>query len=121
MEKRKVNKKMMIFCEPCSFKLIMEENQIPENLVEIKSCSVQGGIPEIDPKTGRIKTKKEINQSKKYKCPKCGRGTILKQLQGAYVSTIKQIESKEEAKKREEEYKQRIEDGKPLERTNLEN
>jgi hypothetical protein len=118
MQKPKTIKKMMVFCEPCSFKMILENDQIPENLVEIKTSMIPGGIPELDSKTGKTKLKPQNKQNKRYKCPKCGRGLVTKELQGAYLTTIKQIEQKAEIQKMEEDRKKRLEDGKPFERSN---
>ena len=75
---------------------------------------IPGGIPALDQDTGKTKTKHQILQNKKDKCPKCGRGVVVKQLQEAYSSTIKKIKQKDEEEKFEEDRKKRIEDGKPL-------
>ena len=106
----------MIFCEPFSFKMIIEEDHLPESFFEIKTCPIPGGIPKLDEKIGRAKKKPPTNQKKKYKCPKCGRGVVVKELQGAYLKTIKQIEIKEEKIKTEEDRKKRLQDGLPMER-----
>ena len=109
-------KSRMIFCEPCSFKMILQDDNIPDSLVEIKTSAVPGGIPSLDPTTGQIKTKPSSPQKKKIKCPKCGRGVVVKELQGAYSSTIDKIKQKIEKENIEEDRKKRIEDGKPLEK-----
>lgn len=120
-QQKTILKRTMIFCEPCSFKMILEKGCLPESLVEIKTSPIPGGIPQLDPKTGRAKQKPHTNQNKRYKCPKCGRGVVVKELQGAYSTTINQIEMKAQLQKHEEDRRQRIQDGKPPERPELEN
>lgn len=109
-------KRLMIFCEPCAYKMIIQNEESMEDLVEIKTSPIPGGIPEIDLKTNKTKTKPQKKQAKKFKCPKCGRGVVAKELQGAHAVAIKQQQNKLEAQKIEEDKRKRIEDGKPLER-----
>jgi DNA-directed RNA polymerase subunit M/transcription elongation factor TFIIS len=115
------NKKFLIFCEVCSYKKIFEEEKIIDNLIEIKISPIQGGLPQIDSKTGKTKNKPKKDQNKKYKCPKCGRGVMAKEIQGAYLKTIKELQLKEELKKIKEDHEKRINDGKPLDRFEKEN
>ncbi len=110
------SKAKMIFCEPCSFKMILDGDDMPDNLVEIKTSPIPGGIPFIDAKSGKTKTKSNTKQSPKFKCPKCGRGVVVKELQSAYQNTIKQIKDREEKEKIESDRKKRIEDGTPIEK-----
>lgn len=107
-------KRKMIFCEPCSFKMILEAGTEPEGLVKIPTAPIPGGVPELDPKTGTTKVKAAIQQSPRYKCPKCGRGVVLKDLQQAYTKTFKQIDERAERQKLEADRQKRLEDGKPL-------
>lgn len=119
MKKKKMqtnSKKKLFFCEFCSFKMILEEENFSKELVEIKTSSIQTNIPKLNEKTGKIEIKPEKNQNKKFKCPRCGRGVAIKELQGAYKKTLKDIEEKSEKQKQEVDKKQRIEDGKPLEK-----
>jgi hypothetical protein len=110
------NKAKMIFCEPCSFKMILDSDDMPDNLVEIKTSPIPGGIPVFDAKSGKTKVKSNHKQNKKFKCPKCGRGVVIKELQAAYTNTIKQIDEKQEKEKLENDRKKRIEDGMPIEK-----
>lgn len=114
----KKNDRKMIFCEFCTYKLIVEPNATI-NLVEIKTSNIPGGIPELDEKTGKMKIKTMKSQNKKYKCPKCGRGVILKDIKGAYKKTFSSIEARKEKEKIEEDLKKRLEDGKPHEKPDL--
>lgn len=108
-------KRKMIFCEPCSFKMIIEPDQTPD-LIEIKTSKIPGKIPEIDPATGKTKVYPEKKQILKYKCPKCGRGVIVKELQAAYTKTYKQLDDKLEKERVDADRKKRLEDGKPPEK-----
>jgi DNA-directed RNA polymerase subunit RPC12/RpoP len=118
MEQILKSKKYMVFCEPCSYKAIIDKDE--SDLVEIKTSPIPGGIPELDAKTGKTKNKPQKTQSKKFKCPKCGRGIVIKELQGAHANAIKQRDAKIEAQKIEDDRKQRLQDGKPFERLNSE-
>jgi hypothetical protein len=105
------NHKKFIFCESCYFKKILNEEDL-KNFTEIKSSPIQFKIPE-------SKSKKDIefkNIVKKIKCPKCGRGVVVKNLAGAYKKTIKEIEEKLEEEKQKIDKQKRIEDGKPQEK-----
>ena len=106
----------MLYCEPCSFRLILEPDELPKNLVEIKTSSIPSGIPTIDSKTGKVQNKPSRGQSKKYKCPRCGRGIVLKELQGAYCKAIDQLTEQQEKEKEQKDKQQRLEDGKPPEK-----
>lgn len=108
--------KKIIFCEPCSFKMIIDEENISKELTQIKTSSIQGRIPELNLKTNKTEHKPVKNQTKKVKCPRCGRGVVVKDIQGAYEKTIKEREERTEQQKQELDKKQRIEDGKPLEK-----
>jgi hypothetical protein len=53
MEQPKKTKRIIIFCEPCAFKTIIEKEETVNDFVEIKTSPIPGGIPELDPKTGK--------------------------------------------------------------------
>lgn len=113
MFKKPSPKRKMIFCEPCSYKRILEANETPEDLFSIKVSPVPGGIPELDPVTGKTKVKPVTDQTKKLKCPRCGRGVVVKDLQPAYANAFKQIDDKAEKERLEADRKKRLEDGEP--------
>ena len=113
------NNRSMLFCEICGFKKIIE-SQENIDFFEIKTTPVQTRLPTIDSITGvpininknDAKNKNTKLQSKKYKCPKCGRAIKLRNIIKPFEDAIKKIE-KENAKIQEEENrKKRIEDGK---------
>lgn len=113
--KQKKIEKWMVYCEPCSHKqIITNEDPTSADLTEIKNSDVPGGSPFLDKKTSKTITKPSSPQSKKFKCPNCGRGVIAKKLPSVYENAYKIIEKEKEKKKKEEDKKKRIEDGKPL-------
>jgi hypothetical protein len=111
----KAPQRKMIFCEPCSYKMIIESDS-NLNLSEIPTSPIPGGVPELDPKTGKAKIKNSTPQAKKYKCPRCGRGASVKELQPAYASALKKIDEQKEQERIALDRKQRLEDGKPIEK-----
>ena len=46
MNKKKNNK--MIFCESCSFKIIIQDDMYLESFTDIKTSPIPGGIPALD-------------------------------------------------------------------------
>lgn len=68
-----------LFCEICNWKMITNGDDI-ESLVEVQTSPVPGGIPKIDPNTKKIIESKSINQTRKFKCPQCGRLVMPKRL-----------------------------------------
>ena len=120
MENKK-SKTKFIFCEICSYKKIVKNQEDIAGLVEIKTSAIPGGSPELNKISGKtdfkktkLQNKKTKLQNKKFKCPNCGRGIILKETQTAYSTTIGFLKEKEQKEKLEIENKKRIEDGKPL-------
>ena len=91
--------KLLLFCEPCAYKKIITEDDIVKN---IPRKEIPGVIPYMDLETKLIKEKKSINQSTMSKCPKCGRGVILKRLPEAYTK------AQNEQQKLEHEEKERL-------------
>ena len=110
----------MIFCESCAFKQIIPKNPDDCDLVEIKTSAIPSGAPILDPRTGKAKERPQKTQAKKYKCPRCGRGVVAKEVQGAIAKAIKLRDAKTEAERQENDRKKRIQDGLPPERPNLE-
>lgn len=104
----KINKKILI-CEFCGFKKILDNE---EHLCVIKSNKIQGKIDK-NTKIG----KEFYEKNKMYKCPKCGRGVIEKKISGAFLDTIKKNQEEIDKKNAEEDHNKRIEDGKPLEKS----
>lgn len=65
--------KKILFCEACGYKQLVNENEL--NLVP--RMDIQNGTKDLN--------KKKLKQNMMSKCPKCGRGVILKRLTEAYL------------------------------------
>jgi hypothetical protein len=115
-KKPTVVKRWFIFCEPCSFKKIVTGDKPGEGLVEIKTASVPGGAPVLDPTTKKTKTKPDLKRPKKFKCPQCGRGVTAKKLPDVYEKAYKAIDEERIKREQEEEKRKRLEDGQPPKR-----
>jgi len=70
----------MLYCEICNWKKITDGSDIKE-MTEIKMSSIPGGPPTLDPITKKVIVPKNIKQSRRFKCPQCGRVVIPKKLQ----------------------------------------
>lgn len=80
-----------------------------KNFNIIKNAKIQSKLPDI--KNKKIVTK---NNKDMIKCPSCGRGILVKNLNGSHLETINKIKTKEQKEKEENEFRKRIEDGKPI-------
>jgi DNA-directed RNA polymerase subunit RPC12/RpoP len=109
MKQEKI-KRFLIFCEPCSYKKIYGTDS-PEDLTQIKVSSVPGGSPRLEKgKTVVPSTQKQLS---KVKCPKCGRGVVLRPLPDVYSKSYDEIDKKEQQAREASEKRKRIEDGTP--------
>lgn len=88
-----MNKRYLIFCEPCAYKQFVDSEEAPD-LLEVKRVDVPGGTPYRDPETKSVKEKKKTAQPRVFKCPKCGRGVVAKRLPEVYVKTQKEIDKR---------------------------
>jgi len=103
-------KRFLVFCEPCSYKKIYDTNS-PEDLTQIKVSQVPGGTPRLE--KGKIVDRPTHKQLAKVKCPKCGRGVVLKPLPDVYSKSYDEIDKQEQQVREEAEKRKRIEDGTP--------
>jgi len=107
-------KRWFLFCEPCAFKKIIKaDDPADAGLVEIPQAKIPGGVPVLDPKTKKAKDKPDLSRMKKFKCPQCGRGVMIKKLPEVYEKAYKEIDEEKRKKEQELEKQRRIEDGKP--------
>lgn len=106
------NNRFFIYCEPCCYKNIYEEDS--KDLTQIKVSPIPGGSPKLE--KGKTVIRKPINPLSKVKCPKCGRGVVLKPLPEVYARSFAEMEAKQQKLREESERKKRIEDGIPLKR-----
>ena len=113
----KTVKRWLLYCEPCSFKKIILENDSTDDLTEIPLAKTPGGSPTMDEKGKKtvvpsadgltppvemheIKSHPGIERNKMFKCPQCGRGVTSKKLPDLYVKSIQA----------EEDLKQKVQD-----------
>jgi len=114
-KKRETVKRYLIFCEPCSFKKVVESDK-PEDMVLIKRSPVPGGSPRLDAATKQIKGRPVQEPKTMCKCPQCGRGATLKDLPSVYKMTFEQLDEQARLREEELEKQRRLEDGRPHER-----
>lgn len=68
-----------LYCEICNWKRITDGSDIGD-LFELKTSPIPGGIPELDPETKKTVIKKSLPRTKKFRCPKCGRGVLPRKI-----------------------------------------
>jgi transposase len=110
------NKRSILFCEPCSFKKIIESDEDAATLVECKTSPVQLHLPTLDPTTLKPVVSKFQPQAKRYKCPKCGRVAKVRELFKPFQELLKAADQQKAKDTLEEEKRKRFEDGKPPEK-----
>lgn len=97
--------KYLIFCEICSYKQFVKD---PKELKGVERPNIP--VPpntKIQPSNGIVltnkdvepKIQKDIPQPVMVKCPKCGRGVIVKKIPDAYKNTDKQIRLRQQKEK----------------------
>jgi len=69
----------IIYCEPCGFKKLTDGSDV-SGLVPYKQSRIPGGSPYRDLATGKIVTPESRPNSKKFKCPKCGRVVTVRKV-----------------------------------------
>jgi len=69
----------IIYCEPCGFKKLTDGGDV-SGLIPYKQSMIPGGSPYRDPLTGEIKTPPARSNSKKFKCPRCGRVVTVRKV-----------------------------------------
>lgn len=110
------NKRKMIFCEPCGFKAIYN-NEASVDAIEVPLAKIQKNIPVLDPKTQKtIESQWQERKKTIFKCPSCGRAVKLRDILPPYAKEYEQIDKRKELERLEIDKKKRIEDGKPLEK-----
>lgn len=68
-----------IYCEPCGFKKLTDGSDVA-GLIPYKQSRIPGGSPCRDQTTGQIVTPPSRSNTKKYKCPKCGRVVTVRKV-----------------------------------------
>lgn len=108
-------KRFLVFCEPCAYKKIVTEDEL-KTLPTIKRADIQGHINELDKQTRKIIKKPPIKKNMLTKCPKCGRGVIVKNLPPSYTSAFDQKDKVSKQTQEEEAWLARLKDGTPEKR-----
>ena len=68
-----------IYCEPCGFKKLTDGSDIA-GLTPYMQSKIPGGSPYRDQTTGQIVTPPSRSNSKKFKCPNCGRVVTVRKV-----------------------------------------
>lgn len=68
-----------IYCEPCGYKRLTDGSDVA-GLIPYKQSRIPGGGPYRDPATGQIVTPEWRPNTKKFKCPKCGRVVTVRKV-----------------------------------------
>jgi len=76
-KKQKQIKRFIVYCEPCGFNKIVDEDSLNEFFIN-KTTSVSGGAPFIDIITKKTQKNKNLKRNIQVRCPKCGRGVTTK-------------------------------------------
>jgi DNA-directed RNA polymerase subunit RPC12/RpoP len=71
------SKSFVLYCDYCNYKKIVGDLE-QSGLFEIKTSNVPGGLPAFDSEKKKFVPKKSLEQPKKFRCPKCGRGIRAK-------------------------------------------
>lgn len=69
-----------LYCEICGYKRLTDGTDI-QDLVPVKTSKIQYGLPFIDPLTKNTITPPYKAQRLRFKCPKCGRVIMSKQIE----------------------------------------
>jgi len=75
----KKTNKFIVYCEPCGFKKITDEESLDQFFIN-KTTSVSRGVPFLDAVTNKVNKKKELKRNIQVRCPNCGRGVTTKLL-----------------------------------------
>lgn len=108
-------KRYMVFCEPCTYRQIIEAAE-PQELTTIKTSAIPGGSPQLDPATKKAVAPPAKPRQQKVKCPKCGRGIVVRDLPEVYAKEYTAIDERRQQERRAADVQKRIEDGKPIRR-----
>lgn len=75
-----------LYCEVCNWTRITDGTD-DNNLIKLKSSSIQETIPTLENKAGKFKESKP-----KYRCPQCGRVVSPKKIEDPQFKIIQKIE-----------------------------
>lgn len=92
-------KKFVIHCDACGNNTVTDK---ADNLVEIKTAPIPGGVPFYNLEKKSTQTKPSLNRPKMFKCPKCGRGIVARKMlvvESKHGETKNEKETKSDGRK----------------------
>ena len=69
-----------LYCEICNWKSVTDGTEVEDKLYEYSTSPIPGGAPYVDPVDKKTVEKKSQKQPRKFRCPKCGRVVIPRQI-----------------------------------------
>ena len=69
-------KRYLLFCEYCSYRRITDGSDI-QDLYEYKTTPMMTGVPKYDLLKKETVVPKSKNQRRRWRCPKCGKGSLF--------------------------------------------
>jgi hypothetical protein len=72
-------KHYQLYCDCCNYRRITDGTDI-QDLIPVKTSSIQQGIPYIDPLAKKTVTPTYKPQKLRFKCPKCGKVIMARQI-----------------------------------------
>ncbi len=91
-----------LYCEICNWKRITDGSDVTD-MTELKISSIPGGSPKLDPITKKVIEPKSKKPRKRFKCPKCGRAVIPRQINDPQTKMNEKNEELEKIKEADEE------------------
>jgi hypothetical protein len=85
-----------LHCEICNWGKVTNGAEVEEKLYEYKTSPIPVGIPQFDKENNKVVVREPQKQPRKFRCPKCGRVVIPRQIQDPQ----EQIDSKNEISSR---------------------
>ncbi len=96
------NKAYRFYCEVCNWKKITYGGDL-DGLVELPTSPIPGGAPKPNPETGKVEAAKQRKQTKRFKCPQCGRLVIPKAITDHQKDLQDKLIAQEKKEKLDEE------------------
>lgn len=87
-----------LYCEYCNWIKITDGSNV--RLIEFQTSPIPGGMPKKDPISDELILPKSQKQTKRFKCPACGRLVIPKQIKDPQGEIDDKIELEKRIKER---------------------
>lgn len=75
----------MLYCEICNWKKVSDGSDI-KKMIELQTSPIPGSPPTLDPVTKKTIIHKNKKQTRRFKCPQCGRVIIPRKLKPEKLS-----------------------------------